>query len=246
VLPVAIISVLLVAVVALYFYFDSQTGKVIEKIKANNLSTTIEAEYDALTPIGQALFREEIVDAFVAHVSANAYAASETPVNAEALDNYAEYKKTAEILGVSSADGTNVVEHINAVLKLEKYRVYNGVYGCIGASAEHFLDCVGRIEEVPDCSSAFSRSLTFAMAATAIGKAVEAAEGVSTGDALCNEYIAALKKVETQIDACSWTSIFAVLSVTDPLEEVVDFYDEIGDEVQEGRALENSIPAIKK
>ena len=73
-----ILSVILSAVVVLlasfYIYMSSLKESLIEEIESKNPSVaTVQDGYQSLTPVGQMLFRDDVVEAFVISVSENIY-----------------------------------------------------------------------------------------------------------------------------------------------------------------------------
>ena len=244
----SIIAVLVAAVIAMYCYFNSKAETLIEEIKSNNVTaTTISDDYNALTPIGQMFFKEEIVNAFVDLVSSNQYVnTTNLIVDEELIDNYEKYKEVSTALDITSEDDTNVVEYIDAVLKLAQYEKYNDVSRCILNSASDYADCLEYIKDAGDFSTYRFMRLYIGYAYSSAGDAVAKAKIYSSGDELCNEYIDALETLEDELgDLYYDIGYYSSASVNSALDTITGIVSDIADAKDSVEDIVDTLPEIK-
>ena len=239
-----VVGIVVAGVVGGYVFFKGQAEEIIDEITSNNPSSkTIMADYEALTPLGQIFFREKIVDAFVDLVSDNVYTEpSSGIVNESALEKYATYKKIGTALKVTSDDDTNVMSHIDAVLKLKEYVKYNGVYGCMASSANHFAECSDYIDEATQSSSYYLMKLYIGYAHSAAKRAASAARSSSSGDTLCTQFVNAADDFEDELSNMYYGYYSNFSSAWNKITSIVD---EVGDAVESVEKIQDRIPKIK-
>lgn len=242
-----IVALLIAAAVGGYTMLQKQADIVIDAIRAADpVSTTIQEEYETLTPIGQLLFREKIVKAFADEVSDHAYTTvTGTLVNTSALDRYATYKRIGEVLNITSEDGTNVMEHIDAVLKLNAYVQYNGVYKCVTASVSSYSDCLDYISDATDYSSYYLVRLYLGYAYTSAKNAYTSAKTYSVGDTLCTKYVNALNTMKQELyDLYYDVGYYSSSSVSSAMTTISGIVSDVSDAKESVEDIVESIPDV--
>lgn len=242
-----ILGIVVAGVVGVYVFFNGQVEAIIDEINSSNpSSTTIEADYKALTPVGQLLFRGKIIDAFVDEVSNNVYtSASNYLVNESALDKYATYKKIGKALNITSDDGTNIMSHIDTVLRLESYEQYNDVRKCVVNSISAYTDCLEYISNAGDASSYYIIKLYVGYAHTYAKSALSSAKTYSSGDSLCTRYMNALDTIEEELsDLYYGYGYYSSSSVSSAMSTISDIVSEVSDAEDSVESIVNSIPKI--
>ena len=230
-----------------YAFFNNKAERVIDKIESSNLSSEeTQAAYKELTPIGQLLFREKIVDAFVNTVSDNVYMnTSGYLVNESALEKYSTYEEIGNSLNITDDDGTNVMSHIQAVLKLSYYKQYNDVYRCMSASVDFYKLVLENLSDAAECSYYlfdFYAEWAHKYAESALSYAKES----SSGDSLCTKYVNALDTIEQEtyyLDCNIYYFSFSNLSPA--IDTVGDILSTVSSAVDSVESIVDGIPEIK-
>ena len=240
------IGILVVAFGSLYAFFNSTAEKIIHEITLNNPSiTAIQENYEALTPVGKLLFRGKIIDAFVKQVSDNAYTeSSDKLVNESALSMYSSFKKIAQALNITEEDGTNVVKHIDAVLKLEPYRKYNAVRACILNSIGDFDASMESLRDAGNASSYYLVMSNLRYAQTHAKNALSAARAKSSGDTFCTNYIEALSTVADALSALYEDRYYSSTKFSTALDTISNLISDISDAEDSVESIVSSIPKI--
>lgn len=242
-----ILGVIAAGVVGVYVFFNGQVEEIIDEINSSNpSSSTIETNYEALTPVGQLLFRGKIIDAFVDEVSDNVYTSSSSYlVNESALDKYATYKKIGKALNITSDDGTNVMSHIDTVLRLESYEQYNDVRKCVVNSISAYTDCLEYMGDAGDASSYYVIKLYVGYAHTYAKSALSSAKTYSSGDSLCTRYVNALDTIEEELyDLYYDYGYYSSSSVSSAMSTISDIVSDVSDAEDSVESIVNSIPKI--
>lgn len=246
---VIVTLIILIAVfLGIYVFFNNKANVVINEIVSSTPSTTVvKSAYDELTPIGQFLFRDKIVDTFVQEVSENVYTTSSTwLVNEAALDKYYIYKSIGSDLKISAEDGTNVMSHIEAVLKLQNYEKYNDVRRCAANSVSDYTDCLEYLADVLDSSNYYLMTIYVGYAHTAADDALTAAKVYSSDDSLCVRYIDALETIEEELgDLYYDDGYFSSTSLSTAMDEINEIVKELSDVEDEVKNIVSNIPKIK-
>ena len=242
-----ILGVIVAGVVGVYVFFNGQVEGIIDEINSSSPSaTTIEANYNALTPVGQFLFRGKIIDAFVDEVSSNKYSnSSGWLVNESAIDKYQTYKKIGDALDITEADDTNVMKHINAVLRLESYEKYNDVRKCISNSASKYTDCLDYINKAVSSSSYYVIKLYVGYAHTYAQSALSSARTYSSGDYLCTQYVNALDAIEEELSDLYYDyGYYSSSSVSSAMSTIHSLVSDVSDAEDSVENIIGSIPSI--
>lgn len=242
-----ILGVIVAGVVGVYVFFNGQVDGIIDEINSSNpSSSTIEADYEALTPVGQLLFRGKIIDAFVDKVSDNVYTSSSSYlVNESALDKYSTYKKIGKVLNITSDDGTNVMSHIDTVLRLESYEQYNDVRKCVVNSISSYTDCLEYMGDAGDASSYYVIKLYVGYAHTYAKSALSSAKTYSSGDSLCTRYVNALDTIEEELSDLYYDyGYYSSSSVSSAMSTISDIVSDVSDAEDSVESIVNSIPKI--
>lgn len=241
-----ILGVIAAGVVGVYVFFNGQVEEIIDEINSSNPSSlTIEANYEALTPVGQLLFRGKIIDAFVDEVSDNVYTSSSSYlVNESALDKYATYKKIGKALNITSDDGTNVMSHIDTVLRLESYEQYNDVRKCVVNFISEYTDCLEYISDAGSASSYYVINLYVGYAHTYAKSALSSARTYSSGDWLCTRYVNALDTIEEELRDLYYYGDYSSSSVSSAISTISDIVSDVSDAEDSVESIINSIPKI--
>lgn len=244
----SIIGVLVIGIVGGIFYLNSHVeGILIELDSGKPSSGEVAKDYKALTPVGQAIFKSEIEGAFVEMVAENVYAdPSDLLVDEAALDRYESYKEVGQILEITDDDDTNVMAHINAVLKLEEYEKYNDVRQCVLNSVSTYTDCLEYIGKAADASSYYINRLYVGYAHTYAKSALSSAEKYNTGDELCTKYINSLSTVEEELSDLYYDDgYYSSSSVSSAMSTITGMYSDIMDAEESVEGILESIPNIK-
>lgn len=242
-----IVGIIVAGVVGLYIFFNGQVEEIIDEINSSSpSSTTIEADYKALTPVGQFLFRGKIIDAFIDEVSDNAYTSSSSYlVNESALDKYITYKKIGKALNITSDDDTNVMSHIDTVLRLESYEQYNDVRKCVVNSISEYTDCLEYISDAGSASSYYVIKLYVGYAHTYAKSALSSARTYSSGDSLCTRYVNALDTIEEELSDLYYDyGYYSSSSVSSAMSTINDIVSDVSDAEDSVESIINSIPKI--
>lgn len=242
-----ILGVIVAGVVGVYVFFNGQVEEIIDEINSSSTSsTTIEADYKALTPVGQFLFRGKIIDAFIDEVSDNAYTSSSSYlVNESELDKYTTYKKIGKVLNITSDDDTNVMSHIDTVLRLESYEQYNDVRKCVVNSISEYTDCLEYISDAGSASSYYVIKLYVGYAHTYAKSALSSARTYSSGDSLCTRYVNALDTIEEELSDLYYDyGYYSSSSVSSAMSTINDIVSDVSDAEDSVESIINSIPKI--
>lgn len=242
-----IIGIIIAGVVGVYVFFNGQVEGIIDEINSSSPSaTTIETNYNALTPVGQFLFRGKIIDAFVDEVSNNKYSSSSGwLVNESAIDKYQTYKKIGDALDITEDDDTNVMKHINAVLRLESYEKYNDVRKCISNSASKYTDCLDYINKAGSSSSYYVIKLYVGYAHTYAQSALSSARIYSSGDYLCTQYVNALDTIEEELSDLYYDyGYYSSSSVSSAMSAIHSLVSDVSDAEDSVENIIGSIPSI--
>lgn len=238
------IGLIAVAFISLYVVFDRRVETIITEFQEDIPSVaTIRTEYEALTPIGQALFREEIVDAFIAEVAENQYtSSSDKIVNSAALDRYDSYKLIATTLDIPDDDGSNVVAHIDKVLELKDYEKYNDTAVCVLKSIDDLTTCMEYMNDA--AGSYYVFKLYIGRAHTYANRALSTAKTYSTDHTICIEYINAISTIEKELRTLYYNNDFNSSNLTKAMDTVNQTFDNITDTIDTVEAIEDLIPEI--
>lgn len=242
-----ILGIVVAGVVGVYVLFNGQVEGIIDEINSSSpSSTTIEADYNALTPVGQLLFRGKIIDAFVDEVSDNVYTSSSNYlVNESALDKYETYKKIGKALNITSDDGTNIMSHIDTVLRLESYEQYNDVHKCVVNSISAYTDCLEYIGDAGDASSYYIIKLYIGYAHTYAKSALSSATTYSSGDSLCTIYVNALDTIEEELNELYYGyGYYSSSSVSSAMSTISGIVSDVSNAEDSVESIINSIPKI--
>ena len=242
-----ILGVVVAGVIGVYVFFNGQVEGIIDEINSSSPSaTTIETNYNALTPVGQFLFRGKIIDAFVDEVSNNKYSSSSGwLVNESAIDKYQTYKKIGDALDITEDDDTNVMKHINAVLRLESYEKYNDVRKCISNSASKYTDCLDYINKAGSSSSYYVIKLYVGYAHTYAQSALSSARIYSSGDYLCTQYVNALDTIEEELSDLYYDyGYYSSSSVSSAMSTIHSLVSDVSDAEDRVENIIGSIPSI--
>ncbi len=242
-----IVGILAAAAIGGYVHLNGMAESIIDEIKSSDPSyTIIESNYNSLTPIGQMLFRDKIIDAFVDEVSDNQYVElSGWLVNTELLEKYEMYDVIGGLLRINSSDGTNVRRYISQVLELSDYVKYNGVSRCVLNSMSDCSECIENVTSAAKSSSYYVTKLYAGYAHTSAENAVAAAKEVSTGDELCVKYISALSTIETELgDLYYGTGYYSSKSVNDALDTISEMATLVSDASDSVESIVSGLPVI--
>ena len=248
IISLSVIAALVVLVVASFFYFNSKVENIIKKIESGNVSKTVIDDYNALTPVGQAFFRDKIIDTFVKRVSDNPYSNTilQGVVNKELLDEYSEYKNFADTINITDKDGTNVVEYIDEVLELNQYKKYNDVQRCVLNSISSYEKCLDYVNDAGDFSTYSFMKLYIGYAHSAASDAVSEAKEYSTSDTLCTQYVGALETLEEELsDLYYGTGYYSSSDVSTALKTLNDILTDLTDAESSVETIVSNLPEIK-
>ena len=191
------------------------------------------------------MFRGKIIDAFVDKVSDNVYTSSSSYlVNESALDKYSTYKKIGKVLNITSDDGTNVMSHIDTVLRLESYEQYNDVRKCVVNSISSYTDCLEYMGDAGDASSYYVIKLYVGYAHTYAKSALSSAKTYSSGDSLCTRYVNALDTIEEELRDLYYYGDYSSSSVSSAISTISDIVSDVSDAEDSVESIVNSIPKI--
>ena len=137
----------------IYSNYEKKADDVTRYLRQYQYSDAI-SKYEDLGNLGKKLFREDIVYQFIDMVKNNKYQAgsSDEIVNAADIGKYEQFKKVADTLQIKSEDNTNVIEYIDAVLKLKEYEQYNEILKCVLACKDELMDS---FQSVQDSTSSY-------------------------------------------------------------------------------------------
>ncbi|MEE0266040.1 MAG: RING finger protein [Acutalibacteraceae bacterium] len=239
-----VIVVIGVILGAAYMFFNSKVENIIDEIKSDNVNISkVESDYKSLTPVGQMIFREKILDAFIKVVSENEYTSTtDLLVNETALDKYSSFQKIAQIIEITQKDGTNVMEHISTVLTLEQYEKYNDIRKCIAVSGGDYADCLEYITDALESSTYYIKELYIDYAHSSVESALSSAELFRYDDVMCTEYVASLEIIEEELaDAYTYIPTSIISPAVDGISSIVTELQDAEDSVE---SIEESIPKI--
>lgn len=248
---VAVALVVLAGVgVGVYKFYESKGEKIVKIMRQESFEAdTVVAQYKELGPIGQALVRDELVDAFVDVVKANQYQSMyesedvEGLVNSEVLAEYEEYKKVVKAMKITSKDGTNVVEYINAVLKLKKYEEYNGLIICTANSLEDYNTGIDYIVTASN-SSYYTVMIYTRYALSYLEDAVEGAKANNSGDEMTTKYISAMEKVKDSMYNIVNGNGNLSSSAAEGMTEIAMLMNDMSDVMGKVKEIENELPEL--
>lgn len=243
-----IFGFLVSAMAGVYLFFNSQVEKIINEINLINPScSTLEADYNALTPVVQVLFRDKIVNAFVDEVSNNIYSSPVGKLVDEfAIDKYSIYEKIGNVLNISSDDGTNVMSHIDAVLSLELYEKQNGFYKCVFLSIRDFDSCKESVLNAMEASSYDEKRLYLGVAHLNVKAAITSAKADFIDDERCIKYINALEIIENELKNACDEHVPLSRSFTSAIKTADGIMENVMNVIVNVKEIEKSIPEIYK
>lgn len=247
VIILAVILLIAALLAGSYFFFNSKAQAIINELDSDSPSvSSISDDYQALTPIGQFLFRDKIVAAFVDHVTDNPYSEADYVVDEIALSNYADYKEIAQLFNITNADNTNVTEYIDAVLVLKEYEEYNAITKCVFASISSYNDWFDYMDKAMENSDYFYiMDMYIGYAYETIQDAVQSAKDSDAGDALCAEYIDALSTIEASIGDVYSGNIDSIDDIDPAITKADNIISDVVDAIDAVENIVDNLPEIE-
>ena len=150
-----------------------------------------------------------------------------------------------DALDITEADDTNVMKHINAVLRLESYEKYNDVRKCISNSASKYTDCLDYINKAGSSSSYYVIKLYVGYAHTYAQSALSSARTYSSGDYLCTQYVNALDTIEEELSDLYYDyGYYSSSSVSSAMSTIHSLVSDVSDAEDSVENIIGSIPSI--
>lgn len=241
-----IIAVVIIAGVTgkiIYSNYEKKAEDVTKYLRQYQYSDAI-SKYEDLGSLGKRLFRKDIVDQFIDMVKNNKYQAgsSDEIVNAADIGKYEQFKKIADTLQIKSEDNTNVIEYIDAVLKLKEYEQYNEILKCVLACKDELMDS---FQSVQDSTSSYYLVDYY------IGKARDSADDAYdkalTYDATkynVSEFIDSIKNYSDALDEIYYGNLSYATEASTYISKIRDTILEITDKMTEEKDAENNLPDL--
>lgn len=234
----SIVVVLAAVAIGGYLYFKGKADDV-KKYMGKTDYTKAVSSYEDLGFIGEALFREELVDDFVKEVQENPYTSSSELVNETMIEKYKGYKEISNAMGITSEDGTNVVEYIDKVLELDAYVKYNEISACVMATTSDISTCYEYIGDASD-STYFADSY-MQLAAGYASDAYDTASTYDTSEYLVDEYVDNLY----ELDEVLWDFTYGIYSGdTTCITEVGEIMGDVADVLSAVSDIIDDLPEI--
>lgn len=243
------IVVATVAILALcagfgYTFLEKKADTVLTCLEENQIDRFEEA-YDSLGAIGQTLFHQKIVTAFIKTVDENPYVndSEAVLVDETILKRYQAYSEIADELDIPDDHSSHVVEYIDAVLALEEYTAYNNLYQSVYYSIGDYGDGVTAINNATN--SYYYKSSYYSSAYRYITSAKNSASIYAGDDEEANVYVDNLETIASYAYARSVGSFTYASAASSALESISDLFDKIAALMSEVEDAVGNLPEIK-
>ena len=227
----------------IYSNYEKKADDVTSYLRQYQYSDAI-SKYEDLGNLGKKLFREDIVYQFIDMVKNNKYQAgsSDEIVNAADIGKYEQFKKVADTLQIKSEDNTNVIEYIDAVLKLKEYEQYNEILKCVLACKDELMDSFQSVQD--STSSYYLVDYYIGQARNSADDAYEKALKYDATKYNVSEFIDSIKNYSDALDEIYYGDLSYATEASTYINQIRDTILEITDKMTEEKDAENNLPAL--
>ena len=240
---IAIVIIVGIIGKVIYSNYEKKADDVTRYLQQYQYSDAI-SKYEDLGSLGKKLFRKDIVNQFIDMVKNNKYQAgsSDEIVNAADIGKYEQFKKIVDTLQIKSEDNTNVIEYIDAVLKLKEYEQYNEILKCVLACKDELMDSFQSVQD--STSSYYLLDYYIGQARDSADDAYDKALKYDATKYKVSEFIDSIKNYSDALDEIYYGDLSYATEASTYISQIRDTILEITDKMTEEKDVENNLPVL--